>query len=56
VGVRPVGALLELRLVDHTTYDIVRDVVAELGVGMVRLQRGRLHMLDIFRPDAEEAP
>ena len=54
VGVRPVGALLELRLVDDTTYDIVRDVVAGLGVGMVRLQRGRLHMLDIFRPDVED--
>jgi ABC-2 type transport system ATP-binding protein len=49
VTARVAGGLLEIELVDETTYDVVRDVVAELGVGMVRLQRGRLHMLDIFR-------
>jgi ABC-2 type transport system ATP-binding protein len=53
VGARVVGGLLEIELVDETTYDLVRDVVAELGVGMVRLQRGRLHMLDIFRTAAD---
>jgi hypothetical protein len=32
-------------------------VVADLGVGLVRLQRGRHHMLDMFRsaPDAGAA-
>ena len=34
---------------------MVRDVVADLGVGLLRLQRGRLHMLDIFREDAADA-
>jgi ABC-2 type transport system ATP-binding protein len=54
VGARAVGSLLEIELVDETTYDVVRDVVADLGVGLVRLQRSRRHMLDIFRaaPDA----
>jgi ABC-2 type transport system ATP-binding protein len=52
VGARVVGPLLEVELVDETTYDLVRDVVAGLGVGLVRLQRGRHHMLDIFRTDA----
>jgi ABC-2 type transport system ATP-binding protein len=54
VGARAVGSLLEVELVDETTYDVVRDVVADLGVGLVRLQRSRQHMLDIFRttPDA----
>jgi len=52
VTARVAGGLLEIELVDDTTYDIVRDVVAELGVGMVRLQRGRLHMLDIFRTES----
>jgi ABC-2 type transport system ATP-binding protein len=56
VGVHLAGGLLEIELVDETTYDLVRDVVAELGVGMVRLQRGRLHMLDIFRTAATDAP
>ena len=52
VAVRPVGAVLEIELVDEATYDMVRDVVAEVGVGLVRLQRGRHHMLDIFRQEA----
>jgi ABC-2 type transport system ATP-binding protein len=43
------GDLLLLALVDESTYDLVRDVVADLGVGLVRLQRGRQHMLDMFR-------
>ena len=47
--VRRSGELLQLALADESTYDVVRDVVAELGVGLVRLQRGRQHMLDMFR-------
>jgi ABC-2 type transport system ATP-binding protein len=54
VGARAVGSLLEVELVDETTYDVVRDVVADLGVGLVRLQRGRHHMLDIFRSAPDE--
>jgi ABC-2 type transport system ATP-binding protein len=57
---RAVGSLLEVELVDETTYDVVRDAVADLGVGLVRLQRSRQHMLDIFRTAAvdveEKAP
>jgi ABC-2 type transport system ATP-binding protein len=49
------GSLLDVELVDETTYDVVRDVVADLGVGLVRLQRGRHHMLDIFRTEAVDA-
>jgi ABC-2 type transport system ATP-binding protein len=57
VGARPMGSLLQVELVDETTYDVVRDVVADLGVGLVRLQRSRQHMLDMFRsaPEAEAA-
>ena len=54
VGARAVGSLLEVELVDETTYDVVRDVVADLGVGLVRLQRSRQHMLDIFRTSDDE--
>jgi ABC-2 type transport system ATP-binding protein len=49
--VRRSGELLQLGLADESTYDVVRDVVAELGVGLVRLQRGRQHMLDMFRDE-----
>jgi ABC-2 type transport system ATP-binding protein len=55
VGARVVGPLIEVELVDDTTYDVVRDVVADLGVGLVRLQRGRHHMLDMFRTAAVDA-
>jgi ABC-2 type transport system ATP-binding protein len=51
--VRRSGDLMQVALADEATYDVVRDVVADLGVGMVRLQRGRQHMLDMFR---EEVP
>ncbi len=50
VTVTETGATLELELVNAATYDAVRDVVADLGVGLVRMQRRRHHMLDIFRP------
>jgi ABC-2 type transport system ATP-binding protein len=53
VGAKAVGSLLEVELVDETTYDVVRDVVADLGVGLVRLQRSRQHMLDMFRSAPE---
>ena len=52
VGVRPAGRLIEVDLADNATYDVVRDTVAGLGVGLVRLQRGRHHMVDIFRDEA----
>jgi ABC-2 type transport system ATP-binding protein len=51
VDVHPSGTALELVLRGDETYDAVRDVVADLGVGLVRLERRRHHMLDIFRPD-----
>ena len=47
--------MLHLVLVDDSTYDVVRDTVADLGVGLVRLQRGRQHMLDMFRDAPEGA-
>jgi ABC-2 type transport system ATP-binding protein len=49
VAVRRQGDVLHLVLAGDGTYDLVRDTVADLGVGLVRLQRGRLHMLDMFR-------
>jgi ABC-2 type transport system ATP-binding protein len=48
LGVAPVGTLLEVDLVDDTTYDLVRDSVTRLGVGLIRLERRRHRMSEIF--------
>lgn len=44
----PRGGLLQVDIVDDATYDIVRDQVAELGLGLVRLQQTRHRIEDIF--------
>jgi ABC-2 type transport system ATP-binding protein len=56
VAVRRQGEVLHLVLTDDATYDLVRDAVADLGIGLVRLQRGRQHMLDMFRDAPVDAP
>jgi len=48
LGVALVGALLEVDLHDDTTYDVVRDNVSRLGVGLIRLERRRHRMSEIF--------
>ena len=48
LGVATVGLLLEVDLRDDTTYDVVRDAVVRLGVGLVRLERRRHRMSEIF--------
>jgi ABC-2 type transport system ATP-binding protein len=50
--VHPAGAsALEVELVDDTTYDVVRDGVVQLGVGLLRMERRRHRMAEIFRAD-----
>ncbi len=48
LGVATVGLLLEVDLRDDTTYDVVRDAVVQLGVGLVRMERRRHRMSEIF--------
>ena len=48
LGVAPVGRLLEVDLQDETTYDVVRDNVTRLGLGLIRLERRRHRMSEIF--------
>ena len=48
LGVATVGLLLEIDLRDDTTYDVVRDAVVRLGVGLVRMERRRHRMAEIF--------
>ncbi|MEX0659247.1 MAG: ABC transporter ATP-binding protein [Egibacteraceae bacterium] len=46
--VRAAGRLLEVALHGDTTYDVVRDTVAAAGVGLIRLERRRHRMAEIF--------
>ena len=45
--------VMTVEIADNTTYDVVRDAVAELGVPLIRLQQARHHMVDIFRDDSD---
>jgi ABC-2 type transport system ATP-binding protein len=45
-----VGQLIEVALRGDADYDLVRDTVVGLGVGLVRMQQQRHHLTDIFRP------
>ena len=51
---RATGDVLSVGLVDDGTYDTVRDAVAGLGVGLVRLQRRRHRLGEIFEGGAGE--
>jgi ABC-2 type transport system ATP-binding protein len=51
--VRRDGALLHVDVADDTTYDVVRDAVAELGLGLIRMERQRHRMTEIFTDQAK---
>jgi ABC-2 type transport system ATP-binding protein len=53
LGVVPAGALLEVDLQDDTTYDVVRDNVSSLGLGLIRMERRRHRMAEIFTATTE---
>jgi ABC-2 type transport system ATP-binding protein len=42
------GRLLRVDVADETAYDVVRDAVAELGLGLVRMERQRHRMTELF--------
>jgi ABC-2 type transport system ATP-binding protein len=48
LGVTHIDRTLEVELADDATYDLVRDSVARLGLGLVRLERRRHRMAEIF--------
>jgi ABC-2 type transport system ATP-binding protein len=43
------GRTLLVDLADDAAYDAIRDAVADLGLGLVRLERRRHHIEDVFR-------
>ncbi len=46
---RPRGRLIEVEAGDDLVHDVIRDVAADLGLGLVRLQQGHHHIEDVFR-------
>ena len=42
------GRLLHVSVTDPSAYDVVRDAVAELGLGLIRMERQRHTMTEIF--------
>jgi ABC-2 type transport system ATP-binding protein len=58
VAVRADGPLLHVDVEDDGAYDVVRDAVVELGLGLVRMERQRHRMSEIFATAStgEEAP
>jgi ABC-2 type transport system ATP-binding protein len=54
--VHPNGRQLEVELAAEDTYDTVRDSVVELGLGLLRMERRRHRMAEIFRVDPSLDP
>ncbi|WP_069813995.1 ABC transporter ATP-binding protein [Streptomyces sp. TP-A0874] len=50
--------LLFVEIADDGTYDTVRDAIAELGLGLVRLEQRRHQIAEVFRqaPEADRKP
>ena len=48
VAVHAEGRLLHVDVTDEATYDVVRDAVAELGHGLLRMERQRHRMTELF--------
>jgi ABC-2 type transport system ATP-binding protein len=53
IAVRPYGLLLEVQVTDEQTVDVIRDLTAELGLGLVRMEQRRHHIEEIFHGGSE---
>jgi len=53
--VRRDGRLIFVDIADDATYDLIRDQVADLGLGLIRMQQQRHHMAELFRPTGDAA-
>ena len=54
--VRSDGRLLYIDVSDESAYDVVRDTVTGLGLGLVRLERQRHRMTEIFTDSPADQP
>ena len=48
LAVRTVGRLMEVEIEEDSAYDVLRDAVVGAGVGLIRLERRRHRMAEIF--------
>lgn len=46
--------MLLLTAQGEETYDLVRDVVADLGLGLVRMEQRRHHISEVFTDSDEQ--
>ncbi|MEU6462370.1 ABC transporter ATP-binding protein [Streptomyces sp. NPDC046976] len=53
-GLPGAGHILLLTAAGEETYDLVRDVVADLGLGLVRMEQRRHHISEVFTTDTAE--
>ncbi|MCX4788027.1 ABC transporter ATP-binding protein [Streptomyces sp. NBC_01221] len=52
-GLPGAGHILLIEATGEETYDIVRDRVAALGLGLVRMEQRRHHIAEVFRTEGE---
>ena len=50
------GRVLLVELKGEETYDLIRDAVADLGVGLVRMEQRRHRIAEVFQDRADSAP
>lgn len=53
-GLPGAGHILLVESTGEETYDIVRDTVADLGLGLVRMEQRRHHIAEVFRPSGKQ--
>jgi ABC-2 type transport system ATP-binding protein len=53
-GLPGAGHVLLLTAQGEETYDLVRDVVADLGLGLVRMEQRRHHISEVFATEDEQ--
>jgi ABC-2 type transport system ATP-binding protein len=52
-GLPGAGHVLLVEGEGEATYDLVRDTVADLGIGLVRMEQRRHHIAEVFRTDQQ---
>lgn len=53
-GLPGAGHILLLTAEGEETYDLVRDVVADLGLGLVRMEQRRHHIAEVFHTESDQ--
>jgi ABC-2 type transport system ATP-binding protein len=53
IDARGDGRTVLVPMADDGPYDLIRDIVVDLGVGLVRMEQRRQSLEDLFRPSQE---